>query len=304
MAVGWRVTWVDNLTRGALWRLDTVRDNIELCDVDVRDVALLTRASQGADVMFHLAAVNGTENFYNKPELVLDVGIRGALAAVEACQKAGVPDLVLASSAEVYQTPPSIPTDEAAPLMLPDSLNPRYSYGGSKIISELIAFNYGQDHFNKVQVFRPHNVYGPDMGHKHVVPQFIMRAFDNLKHNEAQFPIQGTGMETRAFCYVDDIVRGVMCMYENGEHRQVYHIGNDQMVSMHDLAVKIGEKIGLYLSPVPSAAPAGETSTRCPSIEKMKHIGYQPQVDLDTGLQMTISWYKANGHLGADNPIL
>src|SRR5690349_22546124 len=98
----------------------------------------------------HLAAVNGTENFYTQPELVLDVGLRGALAVTNAGREAGVPDLIVASTAEVYQTPPVIPTPETVPLMLPDSLNPRYSYGGGKIVSELIAFNYGQDHYRQV----------------------------------------------------------------------------------------------------------------------------------------------------------
>src|SRR5262249_27716639 len=147
------------------------------------------------------AAINGTENFYKQPELVLDVGIRGCLAVVGACRRAGVAKLAVASSAEVYQTPGVVPTPEATPLMLPDSLNPRYSYGGAKIASELIAFNYGQQFFEKVQVFRPHNVYGPDMGWKHVVPQFIERALElRGKYGDtAPFEMQGRGTDTRGF---------------------------------------------------------------------------------------------------------
>ena len=83
--------------------------------------------------------------------------------------------LVLASSSEVYQTPPQVPTDESAPLVVPDPLNPRYSYGGGKIISELMAINYGRKYFERVLIFRPHNVYGPDMGFEHVIPQFALR---------------------------------------------------------------------------------------------------------------------------------
>jgi hypothetical protein len=107
------------------------------------------------------------------------------------------------------------PTPETIPLTLPDSRNPRYSYGGSKIISELIAFNYARDYCRKAQAFRPHNVYGPDMGWKHVVPHLIVGA---LKAREASlggmapFEIQGDGTETRAFCYVDDIVGGILAM--------------------------------------------------------------------------------------------
>ena len=75
--------------------------------------------------------------------------------------------------------------------MLPDSLNPRYSYGGSKIVSELIAFNYAQDHYRQVQVFRPHNVFGPNMGWKHVEPQFIMRALAAQDGGRGRLPDPG-----------------------------------------------------------------------------------------------------------------
>ena len=173
---GWDVAVVDTMVRGEAGRLAEVANHIELLTCDVRDEEALEGALVGAEVVMHLAAINGTENFYKRPELVLDVGLRGALAVVNAGRSAGVPDLVVASSAEVYQTPSVVPTPETVPLTLPDSLNPRYSYGGSKIATELIAFDYAQDHYRKVQVFRPHNVYGPDMGYKHVIPQFITRA--------------------------------------------------------------------------------------------------------------------------------
>lgn len=307
VSLGWSVTVVDNMTRGVPDRLKSVQKDIDLLKVDVRDEDTLTDAARGCDVMFHLAAVNGTENFYQRPELVLDVGLRGALAAVDACQNADVPDLVVASSAEVYQTPPAVPTAEGVPLMLPDSLNPRYSYGGSKIVSELIAFNYGCDHFRKVQVFRPHNVYGPDMGFKHVIPQFVLRAKALSEERDSKtitFPIQGSGEETRAFCYVDDVVNGIVQMYETGEHRNVYHIGNDDMISIGALARKIGDDMNLSLVPEPSAPPEGETPVRCPDISKMRALGYEPGVSLQQGLATTVDWYLANADSASQNDIL
>ena len=93
-------------------------------------------------------------------------------------------------------------------MILPDFRNPRYSYGGSKIVSELIAFNYAQNHFRKMQVFRPHNVYGPDMGWKHVVPQLIGKSLEAVRTGSNTITIQGDGRETRAFCFIDDIVMG------------------------------------------------------------------------------------------------
>ena len=167
---GHSVVVLDNLLRGRAARLESVMQDIEFITADIRDEDKVVEICKDVDCIYHLAAINGTENFYTQSELVLDVGIRGMLSIIKACQKNPVSQLIVASSAEVYQTPLNIPTDENAILMVPNSLEPRYSYGGSKICSELIAFNYKTD--AKVQIFRPHNIYGADMGWKHVIPQF------------------------------------------------------------------------------------------------------------------------------------
>lgn len=294
VADGWDVVVIDSMVRGDAGRISAVADRISLRSIDIRDEDAVTDAIAGSEVVMHLAAVNGTENFYKRPELVLDVGVRGAIAVVNACRRAGVPDLVVASSAEVYQTPAVVPTPETIPLMLPNSLNPRYSYGGSKMLSELVAFNYAQDHFRKVQVFRPHNVYGPDMGWKHVIPQFILRAAESgpaAPGGPVPFPIQGDGSETRAFCYVDDVVDGILTMYERGGHREIYHIGNDEEVSIGQLVDELSLAMGLQLRVLPSAAAAGGTPRRCPDISKMRSIGYAPSVPLREGLRRTVEWY-------------
>lgn len=291
---GWDVAVVDTMIRGDASRFAEVADDVELFTCDVRNQHALEKAFAAAEVVMHLAAINGTENFLKHPELVLDVGVRGALAVVNAGRKAGVLDLVVASSAEVYQTPSTVPTPETVPLMLPDSLNPRYSYGGSKIASELIAFNYAQEHYRQVQVFRPHNVYGPNMGWKHVIPQFIVRAAagrDTTTQGAVPFEIQGDGNQTRAFCYVDDIVSGVLTMYEKGGHRQVYHIGNDHEVTVRDVAQRIGKILGVELEIRSGEAAKGGTPCRCPDITKMRQLGYEPAVGLEEGLQRAVDWY-------------
>ncbi len=215
-----------------------------------------------------------------------------------------MPDLVVASSAEVYQTSPSVPTDETVPLMLPDSLNPRYSYGGSKIVSELIAFNYGQEHFRKVQVFRPHNVYGPDMGWKHVVPQFILRALDARDSGDPCFPIQSDGTETRAFAHVDDVIDGILLMYGRGGHREVFHVGNDHEISIRALVAGIASLIGVKLEILPGTAAEGGTPRRCPDITKMRALGFEPRINLQQGLRMTADWYARHRTRVPENSLL
>jgi UDP-glucose 4-epimerase len=257
---GWNVAVVDSMVRGDAGRLSQVA-----------------------------AAV------YSRPELVLDIGLRGALAVVCAGRNVGVPDLIVASTPEVYQTPSIVPTPEAIPLTLPDSLNPRYSYGGSKIISELIAFNYAQDHYRKVQIFRPHNVFGPDMGWKHVEPQFIIRALaarDSYPVGSVPFDIQGDGTETRSFCYVDDVIDGILTMYEKGGHRDIFNIGSDEEITIRDLAERIGKIVGVDLDIRPGDLAAGGSRRRCPDISKMRALGWSPAVALDDGLEQTVAWYR------------
>ena len=303
--LGHEVTVIDNLTRGSLDRLQSVKSDIRVKNCDIRNEAEILDATKNVDLVYHLAAVNGTENFYNHPDLVLDVGIRGALSIVNACVANDVPDLVVASTAEVYQQPTLLPTPETIELKLPNSLNPRYSYGGSKIATELIALNYGREHFNKVQIFRPHNVYGPDMGWKHVIPQFIQRLLLLKDSSEVSgsFEIQGSGQETRAFAYVDDVVDGIILMQENGEHRNIYNIGNDSEVSINKLAKILMEVADTNRPIVNTEGLIGGTNRRCPDLTKMRAMGYRPKVSLEAGLRKCYAWY-ANNHNNFQNGLL
>jgi dTDP-glucose 4,6-dehydratase/UDP-glucose 4-epimerase len=241
-----------------------------------------------------MAAINGTEFFYTKPEEVLDVGVRGMLAVIDACRANGVGDLVIASSSEVYQTPPIVPTPETVPLVVPDLLNPRYSYGGGKLTSELIAVNYGRSGFERVVIFRPHNVYGPDMGLEHVIPQFALRAATATQGHKGRtidFPIQGDGRQTRAFVHVEDFTDGLMRVIAHGRHLTVYHIGSDEEVTIGDLARQIVALFGCAAALRPSAAPIGATERRCPDISRLRALGYAPRVALAQGLPGVVSWY-------------
>src|SRR5262249_18617594 len=128
VAAGHSVRVIDNNTRGALRRIAGLESHIDFIRVDGRDWAAGRLARRGVDSVIHLAAINGTEHFYREPELVLDVAIRGTFSVIDACRTESVRELVLVSSSEVYQTPPTIPTAEDVPLSVPDVLNPRYSY--------------------------------------------------------------------------------------------------------------------------------------------------------------------------------
>ncbi|WP_426441679.1 NAD-dependent epimerase/dehydratase family protein [Bradyrhizobium genosp. P] len=291
---GHSVRVIDDNSRGAPRRLKEVANDVEFIAGDVRDPAAVARAVKGVDEVHHLAYVNGTEFFYSAPELVLDVGVKGMINVIDACRNAGIGSLILASSSEVYQTPPHTPTDERAPLLVPDVTNPRYSYGGGKIISELMAINYGRKFFDRVLIFRPHNIYGQDMGWEHVIPQFALRlkALAAEKDNgKLGFKLQGDGSQTRSFCHVDDLVRGVLVMRAKGAHLGIYHVGTTEEVTMADLAQRIARRAGREIELIAGSPAEGGTPRRCPDISKLRELGYSPQVTLDAGLPSTVDWY-------------
>jgi len=293
---GHRVRVLDDNSRGAAARLATVDRRYEYVQADVRDAGAVARACEGVDVVCHLAFINGTEFFYTKPELVLDVAVKGMINVLDGCRAHGVSELLLMSSSEVYQTPPEVPTKETAPLSIPDPLNPRYSYAGGKIISELMAINYGRQGFKRVVTIRPHNVYGADMGLEHVIPQFVLRMRDLpvVPSSAADFPIQGSGEQTRSFVYIDDFIDGVMLSLERGEHLGIYHVGTREEVTIRDLAGRVGRCLGRQIQVVPGTSPAGGTNRRCPDIGKMTMLGYAPRFTLDDALPRVVRWYAEN----------
>ena len=293
---GHRVRVLDDNSRGHPRRLGDVADAVEFVTGDIRDAAAVTKAVKGVDGVLHLAAVNGTRHFYEKPETVLDVGVRGMLNVLDACRSEGVGDLVLASSSEAYQTPPMVPTPEDIPLVVPDVLNPRYSYGGSKLISELLAVNWGRTGFDRVAIFRPHNVYGADMGWEHVVPEFVRRAVaavDRTPRGPVPFPIQGDGTQTRAFVHIDDAVDGIVTVIERGGHLGIYHVGNPEEVAIADLARHVVSILGREAE-IQAGPPApGGTQRRSPDIARLSALGYAPRVPLKDGLPGVVDWYAA-----------
>ncbi len=286
---------LDNSSRGSTEKLGDIVDDVEILEGDIRDPSVVRKAVAGTDRVVHLAFVNGTEYFYNYPAYVLDVGVKGMVNVIDHCIQAGVQELIVASSSEVYQTPSVVPTPETAPLSVPDPLNPRYSYGGGKILSELMAINYGRTYFDRVILFRPHNVYGPAMGWEHVIPQFVDR-LQRLSHSDTNrpllFPIQGSGMQTRSFIYIEDFTAGLLLTMDKGEHLGIYHIGTLEERRITDVATDIAKHMGIDITVVSGPEAPGGTLRRCPDIRKLQVLGFSPKFSLAEGLQPTVQWYR------------
>ena len=217
----------------------------------------------------------------------MDVAVKGLVNIFDGCIKYKIKELYLASSSEVYQTPTKIPTDEKEPLKIPNVYNPRYSYGGGKILTELMGISYGKRYFKKLVIFRPHNVYGPDMGNEHVIPEFINR-FKKLRGKN--FKIQGNGSETRSFIYIDDFVRAFRYILQKGKHLQIYNIGTNEKVKINILAKKLSKIFNKKIVIKKSKLFKGSTKKRLPDINKIKLLGFKQKIKLDQGLDFLVNY--------------
>lgn len=294
--LGFRVRVLDNSFRGRWDRLKSCRNQIEVVEGDIRDSKIISEALEGAEIVFHLAYINGTRFFYEIPHTILEVAVKGITNVLDGMATHKVQKLVLVSSSEVYQTPERIPTSETERLIVPDVFNPRYSYGGGKIISELMTIHYAKRHDFSWRIIRPHNLYGPDMGLEHVVGAFIEKMIElgrQFHAKEFDFPIQSTGEETRSFCFIEDVLDGLFLACSHQAGNGIYHLGTREEVKIKELAHKIASQLGFRIHIQPAAsAPEGGTPRRCPDITKLEKLGYKPKFSLEKGLQITCQYYK------------
>jgi nucleoside-diphosphate-sugar epimerase len=294
VATGYEVRVLDDNSRGSLTRLADSPVQIDFVSGDIRDAETVHAATEGCQMVYHLAYINGTRFFYERPDEVLEVGIKGAMNTIEAAISAKVNRYILASTSEVYNTPEEIPTPESERIMIPDMTNPRFSYGGGKIASELLTLHYGGKRGLETVIFRPHNIYGANMGFEHVIPELVVKIVkisDKLTKKSIDLPIQGSGEETRAFCYIDDAIRGILLCAEKGQAGEIYHLGTQQETSIRELIEQLGQILGININIIPGRLRPGGTTRRCPNISKLSQLGYQPQIDLKEGLTRTVSWY-------------
>ena len=278
----YKVKIFDNNSRGSLKRIKKIINKVTFIKGDIRNKKNLKKAIINTDAVIHLAYINGTKYFYSKPDLVLDIAVKGIINVIDLCIENKIKELYLASSSEVYQTPSKVPTDETESLKIPNILNPRYSYGGGKILTELMGINYGKKFFNKLIIFRPHNVFGANMGQEHVIPEFISR-FKSLKGKK--FKIQGTGNEIRSFIYIKDFVKAFDLVLTKGKHLNIYNIGTNEKIKIKNLAYKMSNIYKKKITLKKTTLTKGSTKIRVPNISKIKKLGFKPNYNLDRALK-------------------
>ena len=286
---GNKVTVFDNIFRHKRKKFRNI-EKLKFIKGDICNTSQVKKSLKDIDVLIHLAYINGTKNFYQIPDKIIEVATKGIVNVFDACIKNEVKEIYLASSSEVYHYPKKIPTDEMTNLIIPDPHNPRYSYGAGKILTEIYGLNFAK-YFKKLIIFRPHNVYGPNMGNEHVIPEITNKI---LKLKKGKLNIQGSGNETRSFIYIDDFVNSFKILLKRGKHKNIYNIGNKEEVTINNIVELISNILNKKIIIKKGQLKKGGTPRRCPNVEKIKKIGYKQKYSLDKGLYETVRWYKLN----------
>src|SRR3989344_6407489 len=270
------------------------KDNVSFIKCDLTNPSELSKLDTDYNQVYHLVAINGTKNFYKIPVQVLKANALSSFNILDWFITTKCNKILLTSSCENYagtmtQFGIPIPTPENVPLCIEDVFNPRWSYAGSKILSELLFINYARQYNFDMSIVRYHNIYGSRMGYDHVMPEFILR----ILNKETPFKIIG-GSETRAFCHISDGVKATrMVMESRNTNFRVIHIGNSQEeTTMLDMAKKLFKVAGVNPVLEISPAPQGSVQRRCPDTTLLYQLtGFKPQVSLEEGLKEIYNWY-------------
>jgi len=297
----YEVTILDNFARGSFdeeFKKLVEKPNVKFIQGDIIKTETFDKLDLDYDYVYHLAAINGTENFYNIPDKVLKVGIIGTINVLDWFVKQKKGKILFSSSSEAYSGTLNllgdkfpIPTHENVPLVVEDPSNVRWSYGASKMLSEVAIYSWAKAYSMKnFVIIRYHNIYGPRMGNEHVIPQFIER----IVKNENPFKIYG-GQETRTFCYIDDGVKATRMVMESSEtNGKTIHIGrSDNEIKILDLSKKLFEIVNVNPEIKIHESPKGSVMRRCPDTTKLQQLGFVPEVSLEEGLRKTFDWYKS-----------
>lgn len=267
---------------------------IRFIEGDFSDPAAFRKLDSQYDHVYMMAAIVGVNTTLAYPEEVIRVNTGLVHHSLAWLSSASVGRVVFASSSENYAASTDIfdyriPTPESVPLTIADVRHPRWTYAITKILGESAYLHTGPKAGFEATIVRYQNAYGPDMGFRHAIPHIIQR----FHESQDPFLIYGAD-QTRAFCYITDTVNGTIRAMESPRAAgEIYHIGNNEEITLRTLTVAIGDMLGFQ--GVYSDAPTypGSVSRRCPDIRKAtEELGYTAAVPWHEGVLRTVQWYS------------
>ena len=284
------VVLLDNLHRDA-YTGSPLADHprVRLLEGDIMDEAVVAEAVKGAEHIVHMASIAGVDTVIQRPVLTMKVAMIGTLNVLDAAYREGkVQCFIDFSTSEVFgRYAYNVTEGDLAQLGIVGEA--RWTYAVSKLATEHLAHNYYKEYGFPAVSVRPFNIYGPRQVGEGAIHQFIVRA---LKGDELL--VHNDGSQIRSWCYIDDIIRGVLLVMSKKEALgHAFNIGNPRAtVTIYNLASLIARLSGSSSTIRMVEWNYPDVELRIPNINKARTLlGFEPEVDLDDGLERTIAWY-------------
>lgn len=291
LAAGWRVIGLDSFDSFYDPRIKRrnltaclANDRFSLVEGDIRDAETVDRIMAGeVDVVVHLAARAGVRPSIEQPLLYQDVNVGGTGILLEATRKRRIGRFIYASSSSVYGNNKKVPFCETDNVDFPIS-----PYAATKKAGELLCHTYHHLYGIKVTCLRFFTVYGARQR-----PDLAIHKFTRLIEAGRPIPVFGDGSMMRDHTYIDDIIAGVMAAVERCEGYRIYNLGESQPISLTELIAALeralGKKAVIERHPV---QPGDVERTFADVSSARAELGYKPSIDLATGLERFVAWFR------------
>ncbi len=284
---GDRVRVLDDFSTGNRRNLADLLDRIELIEGDVRHAAVVRAAVEGADVVFHQAALPSVPRSIDDPVATHDVGGIGVLNVLQAARDCNVGRVIFASSSSVYGEAATLPEHEALP---PAPLSP---YAVSKLAGEHYCQVFFRLHGLETVSLRYFNVFGPWQDPAGRYPAAVPAFIGAMRRGERPV-IFGDGEQSRDFTYVDDIVAANLLAADavSGVAGEVFNAAGGERVTLNRLVRLLNEELGTSLDPLYRAPRLGDVRHTFAAIDKLSDaVGYRPGVRFAEGIGRTVVWH-------------
>jgi len=282
---GDEVVILDNFSTSSAKNLSNIKEKVRVIEGSILDKDIISKLITECDQVVHLAAALGVFNIVNKPLESLKTNLQGSEIVLEACDKYRKPVLI-ASTSEIYGKNDKVPLNEKDDRIIGHPLKSRWSYSEAKAIDESLAYFYYLENKLQIRIVRFFNTVGPrQVGHYGmVVPRFVSAALKN-----EPLAVYGSGDQIRCFCHVDDAVRALLLVMDSDKAvGEVFNVGNNQQITIMELAKKVIELTGssstIEKIAYEKAYPEGfeDMQRRVPDISKIKQVlGWTPEINLD-----------------------
>lgn len=286
-AAGAKVRVIDDLSTGYRENLDEIGANVDFVQASLADEASLRKALEDVELVFHEAAIPSVPRSVENPRQTHIASVDSTFSLLLAAREHGVRRIVYAASSSAYGDQPTLPKTEE---MLPDPLSP---YAVAKLVGEYYCQVFSRVYRLETVSLRYFNVFGPRQDpssqYSGVISRFISALLSDRKP-----VIYGDGEQSRDFTYIDNVVAANLKAAETTKGiGKVINIANGERVTLNRLLSQLNELTGKNLAAVYESPRAGDVRHSLADITRAREfLGFEPQVDLKTGLKLTMDWWR------------